>query len=142
MIAERHKLFPPVYAVLIIKENRIGFKEAVTHSGPTLVKVRSGKCDSSNTASHVSDFEFILESEDFKPSCRTADGLVKPVISTDGGPDENPRYPKIKKNSILLLKTRNLDALFVVTNAPGRSAYNPVERRLAPLSHQTSGVVL
>ena len=27
----------------------------------------------------------------------------------------------------------DLDALFVVTNAPGRSAYNRVGRRMAPL---------
>lgn len=35
-----------------------------------------------------------------------------------------------------------MDALFIVTNAPGRSAYNPVERRLAPLGHATAGVIL
>lgn len=35
-----------------------------------------------------------------------------------------------------------MDALFLVTNAPGRSAYNPVERRMAPLSSQLSGVIL
>lgn len=39
-------------------------------------------------------------------------------------------------------KKYNLDALFVVTNAPRRSAYNPVERRLASLGHATSGVIL
>lgn len=36
----------------------------------------------------------------------------------------------------------NLDALFIATNAPGRSAFNPVERRMAPLSRQFSGVIL
>ena len=31
---------------------------------------------------------------------------------------------------------------FVATNAPGRSAYNRVERRMAPLSHDLAGVIL
>ena len=34
-----------------------------------------------------------------------------------------------------------MDVLFVVTNAPGRSAYKSVERRLAPLSHELSGLI-
>lgn len=36
----------------------------------------------------------------------------------------------------------NLDALFIATNAPGRSAFNRIERRMAPLSHELSGVIL
>jgi len=36
----------------------------------------------------------------------------------------------------------DLDALFVFTNAPGRSAFNRVERRMAPLSKELSGVIL
>lgn len=36
----------------------------------------------------------------------------------------------------------NLDANFVVTNAPGRGAFNRIERRMVPLSKQLSGVIL
>lgn len=32
--------------------------------------------------------------------------------------------------------------MFIVTNAPGRSAFNRVERRMAPLSRELTGVVL
>lgn len=39
-------------------------------------------------------------------------------------------------------RTHNLDALFIATNAPGRSAYNRVERRMAPLSRELCGVIL
>ena len=35
-----------------------------------------------------------------------------------------------------------MDALILVTNAAGLSAFNPVERRMAPLSHDLSGLVL
>lgn len=36
----------------------------------------------------------------------------------------------------------DLDAFFVACNAPGRSAYNRVERRMAPLSKELSGIIL
>lgn len=36
----------------------------------------------------------------------------------------------------------NLYALFVATNAPGRSSYNRVERKMAPLSRDLSGLIL
>lgn len=35
-----------------------------------------------------------------------------------------------------------MDALFLATNAPGRSAFNRVERRMAPLSRDLAGLIL
>jgi hypothetical protein len=35
-----------------------------------------------------------------------------------------------------------MDLLVVATHAPGQSAYNPVERRMAPLSRDLSGLIL
>lgn len=52
------------------------------------------------------------------------------------------RYEKVIKHSIHNFKAFNLDLLIVATNAPGRSAYNRVERRMAPLSRELSGVIL
>lgn len=39
-------------------------------------------------------------------------------------------------------KVFNLDALFIIRNAPGRSPYNRVERRMAPLSRELAGLIL
>ena len=39
-------------------------------------------------------------------------------------------------------ENHNLDAVFVFTHAPGSNAYNPVERRMAPLSKDTAGIIL
>lgn len=39
-------------------------------------------------------------------------------------------------------RSHDLDGFFLATNAPGRSAYNRVERRMAPLSRELSGVIL
>lgn len=74
----------------------------------------------------------------------TDTGAVKPIviITVDGGPDENQRFPNVLAVAANHFKNHDLDALFMVTNAPGHSAYNAVERRMAPLSHDLSGLIL
>lgn len=140
----RQKLIPSVYAGLVIKENGMGDPSFVTYSGPTSIRIRSGKHDTSDAISHAIDFEDVLQREEFKTLAKTKTGLVKPIVImlTDGGPDENPRYHKVIKSAITHFKNHDLDAIFMATNAPGRSAFNPVERRMAPLSQMTSGVIL
>lgn len=70
--------------------------------------------------------------------------IVKPVVvfCVDGGPDENPPYGKVIDMAIHHFLKHNLDALFIMTNAPGRSAFNRAERRMAPLSRELSGLIL
>ena len=64
------------------------------------------------------------------------------IITVDGGSDENPRYESTIKYAIEYFIENDLDALFIVTNAPGRSAFNCVERRMVKLSKELSGVIL
>lgn len=64
------------------------------------------------------------------------------MISSDGGPDENPRFPKVISNRIKHFHDYDLDVLIILTNAPGRSAYNRVERRMAPLRRELAGLIL
>ena len=52
------------------------------------------------------------------------------------------RYEKTIKCSVSYFLKHNLDAFYLATNAPGRSTFNRVERRMAPLSHDLAGVVL
>ncbi len=61
------------------------------------------------------------------------------IFSFKGRPDENPRYSKTLAGGVNLFKKYQLDCLFVVSNCPGRSAFNMVERRMAPLSNQLAG---
>ena len=64
-------------------------------------------------------------------------------MSVDGGPDENPRFPKTLAYAIEKFKAYNFDFLLISTHAPGSCAFNFVERRMAPLSKQLiAGVVL
>ena len=144
LVAARHKLIPSVYAICEVKPNEMGRPEAVSYSGPTYIAIRSGKHSSSTATSHAQDLDSLLTLEPFHKFMKNGDDAVKPVliISSDGGPDENPRYRKVIAHAIQHFKKYDLDAIFIVTNAPGRSAYNRVERRMAPLSRELTGVVL
>lgn len=52
------------------------------------------------------------------------------------------RYEKSINSAISHFKKFNLDAIFLGTNAPGRSAFNRVERCMAPLSRDLAGLIL
>ena len=58
--------------------------------------------------------------------------LTSPVMikETDGGPDENPRFEKNINMGCKTFKELNLDLYIEVTNAPGLSAFNKVERKM------------
>ena len=144
VVADRHKLIPSVCAGIVINPNNAGNPDAVSYSGPTYVAIRSGKHCSSTAETHAEDLERVMELDIFKPLVKTGDGKIKPVmiITTDGGPDENPRFPRVISCAIQHFKKFDLDALFIATNAPHRSAFNRVERRMAFLSKELCGVIL
>ena len=64
------------------------------------------------------------------------------MILVDDGPDENHRYRETIRFACANFIHLELDALFIATQAPGRSAFNPVERRMAPLSRFLAGIIL
>jgi hypothetical protein len=84
----------------------------------------------------VPEFEKIMKSGPEKS--------VKPVIflTVDGGPDDNPRYQNVIDVAVHHFLSHDLDGFFVATNAPGRSAFNRVERKMAPLSRELSSLIL
>ncbi|KAL4719530.1 hypothetical protein ACJJTC_016604 [Scirpophaga incertulas] len=129
---------------IVVKKDGEGKPEAVTHSGPTYVAIRSGKHSSSNAETHATDIHKLTEILAFENFMKTREGFVKPVFifTCDGGPDENPRYERVIISAIQHFKDFDLDAVYIPTNAPGRSAFNRVERRMAPLSRELTGVVL
>ena len=81
---------------------------------------------------------------EFATSFQTDRHEVKKVmiVTVDGGPDENPRYEKTINCSIKYFVENSLDAFFLATNVPDRSAFNRVERRIVKLSKELSGVIL
>ncbi|CAF2089297.1 unnamed protein product [Rotaria magnacalcarata] len=138
VVALGHKLIPSVYAACTINNQK-----EVTYSGPAYISIRSGKHDSSTAETHHRNFSLLVESKDFQSVMKLHD-KCKPIviIRADGGPDENPKYSKALVAGVNLFKKYELDCLFVVSNCPGRSAYNMVERRMVPLSNQLAGLIL
>ena len=125
VVAAQHKLIPSVYAGFLVQPNGLGKPEAVSYSGPTYIAIRSGKHSSSTAYAHALDFERLLQLPEFNAIIKYGpDNAVKPVIviTVDGGPDENPRYQKVIETAVHRFVQNNLDAYFIATNAPGRSA--------------------
>ena len=63
-------------------------------------------------------------------------------VTVDGGPDQNPRYTKAIECAIDYFLSQDLDAFFLATNNPGRSAFNRAECRMVKFRKELSGVVL
>lgn len=103
VVAARHKLIPSVYAGIVLKDNEIGKAESVGYSGPTYIAIRSGKHSSSTAYSHGMDFKKLLTIDAFN-NLTKFEGNVKPIviIISDGGPDENPRYQKVRLDYLLI----------------------------------------
>ena len=127
VVGGRHQLIPSVYAVCEITPDG-----KVSYSGDTFISIRSAKHDSSTTYTHHYDLTNLFENGDIKR---------KPILilESDGASDVAPRFPKTLACWIALFKFLKLDALYHGVNASGLSAFNPGERRMAPLSHDLSG---
>ncbi|CAF4327668.1 unnamed protein product, partial [Rotaria magnacalcarata] len=139
IVAPRHQLIPSVYAAcLLSNDGDLGY------SGPTYIAIRSARHEISTADTHAADFDRLVCLKEFETVARNEKGEVKPIVivNVDGGPDENPRFPKTLVANIRKFKKYDLDALFVLTYAPGQSAYNIVESRMAPLSHDLAGLIL
>ena len=118
--------------------------DAVTCSGATYIGIRSAKHSASSAFAHFQDMMRLRSLPEFATRFQTDRHEEKKVmiVTVDGGPDENPIYEKTINCSIKYFVENGLDVFFLVTNAPGRSAFNRVERRMVKLSKELSGVIL
>ena len=81
----------------------------------------------------------MLETEEI---CRMAEGSTKPILILTRDGHDGPRFPSTRNTLSKIFKEHDLDFLFCVCNASGLSAYQVIERRMAPLSAALAGVVL
>ena len=141
--ATKHDLTPSVYAACEINPPSSRTDPEITYSCPTYIAIRSGKHDSSTAYIHVGDFDHLLGLSEFDKVVKH-ENAVKPIgtFFCDGGPDENPRFPKTLDVAIQHFKKSNLDTLLISTHAPDVSAYNQVRRRMAPLNKALSRIFL
>ncbi len=129
-----------VYASCIIDENGL-----VTNYGPTYIPIRSVKYDRINIDCEDVDFDHVVKLKEFEKTARNHIGEVKPIIimNVDNiDPIDYTRFPKTLYLSIKKFKKYNLDAFFIITQAPGQSVFNIAQRRLSLISHDLSGLVL
>ena len=133
-----------MYAICEIKSVSAKSQEEIIYSGPTYIVIRSCKHDSSTAYSHGYDFNQLVEKPEFQPILKTSKRALKPVgmMFVDGGPDENLRFPKTIDVYCQHFKKYDLDALLVLTHAPGILACNYVERKMAPLTKELAGLVI
>ena len=123
IITPQHKLIPSV----IGDEKEKDFSgDAVPSSGPTYCAIRSVKHSGFSAYHHLQDMKNIRSPDIFDDSFNNDTSESKPVmiVTVDGGPDENPRYTKTIERVINYFTTQDLDAFFLATNAPERSAFN------------------
>ncbi len=133
-------LYFSVYASCIIDETGL-----VTNAGPTYVSIRSAKHDRTTIDCEEIDFDHVVKLKEFEKTARNHIGEVKPIIIMNVdtiNPTDYTRFPKTLYLSIKKFKTYNLDAFILITQAPGQTAFNVGERRLALLSQDLSGLVL
>ena len=141
--ATKHKLTPSGYAACKICATSSKVIPEISYSGPTYIAIRNGMHDSSTTYSDGCNFGYLLELEQFQSVAKVGNE-AKPItmIFSDGRSDENPHFPKTLNASIKQFKKHKFDAILESTHAPGTSAYNQVEGRMAPLSKVLAGLIL
>ena len=130
VVAAKHKQIPSVYGIY-----EITLQDKVSYAGGTFIRIRSGKYDTSSAAAHAYDVH-----ELFKKGKISGKPIL--LIEIDGASDEAPRFPNTLAAAVSLCKELQLEELLHGVNASGLSAFNPVEKCMAPLSHDTEGVLL
>ena len=144
VVAPKHKLIPSVIGDMKLVKSKDLTNDAVTYSGATYIGIRSAKHSASSAFAHFQDMMRVRSLPEFATSFQTDRHKEKKVmiVTVDGGPDENPRYGKTINCSIKYFVENGLDAFFLATNAPGRSAFNRVEGRMVKLSKELSVFIL
>ena len=118
--------------------------DAVTYSGATYIGIRCAKHSAWSAFALFQDMMRVGSLPEFATSFKTDRNEEKKVmiVTFDGGPDESPRYEKTINGSIKYFVENSLDVFFLTTNAPCRSAFSRVERRMVKLNKEMSGVIL
>ncbi|CAG8663676.1 16074_t:CDS:1, partial [Acaulospora morrowiae] len=137
VVAEKHKLIPSVYAILNIENGKYKNAKTVTYSGSTFIRICSEKHDTSMAYSYGKDFDTLMIKKQLYNYTKTTDRQFKPIIVllTDDSPNKNLYDKKTIQVMIDHFIKYDFDTIITVYFTPHQSASNPVERRMAPLSH-------
>ena len=115
----KHNLTPSLHAACEIRATSSKVIPEISYSGPKYIAICSDKHDSNTTYSHGRDIDHVLELEQFQSianDCNEAKLIA--MIFSDGGPDQNSRFPKTLEAPIQHFKKHKFDVLPVTTHDP------------------------
>ena len=127
-----HRLWV-IWKSLRVVKSKDFTNDVVSYTGTTYIAIRSAKLADSSAFHHLRDLNKVRSLPKLIDSFQDKSSKEKKVmiVTVDGGLDENPRYANTINCAIDYLNEHDLDAYFVITNAPARSAFNRVERRMS-----------
>ncbi|CAG8812733.1 214_t:CDS:2, partial [Cetraspora pellucida] len=137
-VGSKQKLIPSIY--LLIDPNDTN---DTLRSGQLSIYIHSQYEIGTSAMTYMSDLQSLVNNSHFDNRLKV-DDKIRPiwVLIVDGSPDENLRHLKNIYQYCNMFRSFDLDYLTVRTYAPSQSAYNPVERSMAPLSNRLAGIVL
>ena len=95
-MASKYKLVPSVYAACEIQTVSARCQPKISYTEPLHIAIRSLEHESSTVFTHGSDFDHVLELEEFASVANNGDQVKAIVLAfVDGGSNENPRFPKV-----------------------------------------------
>ena len=101
VVGPLHTLIPSIYGVCNITP-----KGEVSYSSDTFIRIRSGKHDSSSAYTHAYDMRELF-------CCNNIPQKPILMISTDGGQDEAPRFPKTLSTANIYFKVTRQQAAMI-----------------------------
>ena len=133
VVDSKHKLIPWAIGNMKFVKSKDFPNDVVSYTGTTYIAIRSAKLADSLAFHHLRDLNKVRSLPKLTDSFQDKSSKEKKVmiVTVDGGLDENPRYANTINWAIDYLNEHDLDAYFVVTNAPARSAFNRVEKRMS-----------
>ena len=142
VIGSKHKLISSVTGKMKVIKSRGLNSGAVIYSGPTYIAIRSAKHSGLSAGHHLRDIKRASSFQNLMTVSNVSIPEKVMIVTIDGGPVDNPRCSSTPNCAIEYVCEHKLDAYFVATKAPGRIAFNRLERRMSSLSRELRGVIL
>ena len=129
VVGSKHKLIPSVIGNMKVVKSKDLINDAVSYSYPACMAIRSTKHSGLSAFYHLRDMNRACSLPEFTKSFQNQHYREKKImiVTVDGDPDENPRYSNTINCAIEYVCEHNSDAYFIATNAPRRSAFNPIQ---------------
>ena len=141
VVGSKHKLIHSVTGGVKVVKSKDLTNDDASYYGPTYIAIRRSKHSGSSVFHHLREMNRVCSLPEFTESFQNQLSREKKVVivTVDRSLHESPRSSNTTTEYFC---EHNLDAYFVATNAPKRSAFNRVERPMSNISKELCGVIL